>query len=98
MTTREHKPVDEKIKRSIKQRVGRAIASYRREEHWQVTYHVFFFDDGLISVSTECAGGDNVCWATEPMGRIIRALADIAKPTGDRTHCCGGVSRYFTLV
>ncbi|MCP4569587.1 MAG: hypothetical protein GY841_18575 [FCB group bacterium] len=86
----------EKQERSIRQRVGRAIAKFRRENSGHVAYHVYI-DGKTARVSTRAAGGDNVSWAKVPMTFVWEALNPICKQVGRDSHCCGHVSSEFIL-
>ena len=86
-----------KQERSIKQRVGRAIAKFRRDNGGKVSCRVYADGDSAI-VMTSAADGDNVNWARKPMDSYIGpALAEICKPLPNGCHCCGNVSREFVL-
>jgi hypothetical protein len=87
----------EKMKKSIKQRVGKAVARYRREKYPDVAYGISFSDD-RIDIMTIAAKGDNVHWAREPMAYIYCALLPIADPIpSTRSHCRGNFSETFKL-
>ena len=87
----------EKQKRSIRQRIGRAIAKFRREHHQDVAYHSLIAGD-TVHVFTVAAGGDNVSWAKEPMAYVFCSLAPICKQDGRDSHCCGHVDSKFVLL
>ena len=86
-----------KQERSIKQRVGRAIAAFRRDNGGKVSCHVYTDGDSAL-ISTHAADGDNVSWARKPMDSYIwPALNGICTESPGGCHCCGDVSATFVL-
>ncbi len=86
----------DKQERSIKQRIGRAIAKFRRDHNQDAAYGSFI-SGNTVHVETSVAGGDNVSWARVPMAYIWQALNPICKQDGQSSHCCGDVGSKFIL-